>query len=185
MLEIARALVICVEGGWKPRRTIMFARYNRSLFPLVHATRAHARRVSRSWDGEEYGLLGSVEFVEKHAHILNAQAVAYINVDFGVKGTTKLQAKGTLTPPFFAFFFFFFFWDSSSTDRRIVVGWGAGTPNLQSLLASVVEKVSMPDGRQVREVWEDGKVGPLGATSDFMPFLQVRTSQSSSLQPGT
>jgi Zn-dependent M28 family amino/carboxypeptidase len=49
-----------------------------------------------SWDGEEYGLLGSVEFVEKHAHILNAQAVAYINVDFGVKGTTKLQAKGTL-----------------------------------------------------------------------------------------
>lgn len=118
MLEIARALAICVEGGWKPRRTIMFA----------------------SWDGEEYGLLGSVEFVEKHAHILNAQAVAYINVDFGVKGTTKLQAKGT--------------------------------PNLQSLLASVVEKVSMPDGRQVREVWEDGKVGPLGATSDFMPFLQ-------------
>jgi N-acetylated-alpha-linked acidic dipeptidase len=53
---------------------------------------------SRSWDGEEYGLLGSVEFVEKHAHILNAQAVAYINVDFGVKGTTKLQAKGTLAP---------------------------------------------------------------------------------------
>lgn len=40
----------------------------------------------------------------------------------------------------------------------------------------MVEKVNMPDGRQVREVWEDGKVGPLGATSDFMPFLQVPTS---------
>jgi len=41
--------------------------------------------------------MGSVEFVEKHAEILNAQAVAYINVDFGVKGTTELQALGTRT----------------------------------------------------------------------------------------
>lgn len=49
-----------------------------------------------SWDGEEYGLLGSVEFVEKHARILDMQTVAYINVDFGVKGTSKLQAKGTI-----------------------------------------------------------------------------------------
>ncbi len=47
-----------------------------------------------SWDGEEYGLLGSVEFVERHAALLRAQTVAYINVDFGVKGTHKLLAKG-------------------------------------------------------------------------------------------
>jgi len=118
MLEIARSLSLCVAGGWRPKRTIMFT----------------------SWDGEEYGIMGSVEFVEKHAEILNAQAVAYINVDFGVKGTTELQALGT--------------------------------PSLQNLLASVVDKVSMPDGRAVREVWESGKLGPLGATSDFMPFLQ-------------
>lgn len=77
-------------------------------------------RVSRSWDGEEYGLLGSVEFVEKHAHILNAQAVAYINVDFGVKGTTTLQAKGTLSPLYSHLFFLG--GGSSSTHRHIVVG---------------------------------------------------------------
>ncbi len=45
-LEAARGLAAAVESGWQPRRTIISW---------------------RSWDAEEYGLLGSVEWGEDHA----------------------------------------------------------------------------------------------------------------------
>jgi len=59
MLEIARVLGELVQTGWQPRRTIKFA----------------------SWDGEEFGLLGSTEYAEDHADEIKEQVVAYINVD--------------------------------------------------------------------------------------------------------
>jgi N-acetylated-alpha-linked acidic dipeptidase len=71
----ARAIGKLVEGGWRPRRTIIYA----------------------SWDGEEPGLLGSTEWVETHAAELRAKAVIYINSDtngrgyLGVSGTHALQ----------------------------------------------------------------------------------------------
>lgn len=34
-----------------------------------------------SWDAEEYGLIGSTEFVEEFTEILNKRAVAYLNMD--------------------------------------------------------------------------------------------------------
>ncbi|GMF44603.1 unnamed protein product [Phytophthora fragariaefolia] len=34
-----------------------------------------------SWDGEEYGLLGSTEYAEENAELFKKQAVAYLNVD--------------------------------------------------------------------------------------------------------
>lgn len=43
---------------------------------------------------------------------------------------------------------------------------------MQEMLANIVEKVDMPNGRKVAQVWENKELGPLGATSDFMPFLQ-------------
>ena len=42
MLELARAFGVMLKQGWKPRRTIMFC----------------------SWGAEEYGLIGSCEWVE-------------------------------------------------------------------------------------------------------------------------
>ncbi len=45
--------------GWRPARTIMFC----------------------AWDAEEYGLIGSTEFVEEHAQLLMQRAVVYLNVD--------------------------------------------------------------------------------------------------------
>ncbi len=72
MLEMARAIGELVKGGWKPRRTIVLA----------------------SWDGEEYGLLGSTEWCEANAAALGAQAVAYINVDAAVSGR-DLRVNGT------------------------------------------------------------------------------------------
>ncbi|KAJ0400907.1 hypothetical protein P43SY_004519 [Pythium insidiosum] len=59
MLEIARGFGELLNAGWRPRRTIKLA----------------------SWDGEEYGLLGSTEYAEDNKDMLLEKAVAYINVD--------------------------------------------------------------------------------------------------------
>jgi N-acetylated-alpha-linked acidic dipeptidase len=64
LLETARGLAAATKAGWKPRRTILLA----------------------SWDGEEYGLLGSTEWVEDRLASLQANAVAYINLDVSVSG---------------------------------------------------------------------------------------------------
>jgi N-acetylated-alpha-linked acidic dipeptidase len=64
MLEMARAMGEQAKAGWRPRRTIVLC----------------------SWDGEEYGLLGSTEWSEAHAEELSKKAVAYINVDVAVAG---------------------------------------------------------------------------------------------------
>jgi N-acetylated-alpha-linked acidic dipeptidase len=64
LMETARSLGELVKQGWKPRRTIVFA----------------------SWDGEEWGLLGSTEWAEKHAKELSDKAVVYINTDSTGKG---------------------------------------------------------------------------------------------------
>ena len=76
LMETARGLAELVKTGWKPKRTIVIA----------------------SWDGEEWGLLGSTEWVEKHQEELAAKAVAYINSDgtgkgwLGMDGSHSLQA---------------------------------------------------------------------------------------------
>jgi N-acetylated-alpha-linked acidic dipeptidase len=63
--EVIRSLSQALAAGWKPFRTIVFA----------------------SWDGEEYGLVGSTEWVEEYFPWLSASAVAYLNVDVGARGT--------------------------------------------------------------------------------------------------
>jgi N-acetylated-alpha-linked acidic dipeptidase len=76
LMETARGLAELLKSGWRPKRTIILA----------------------SWDGEEWGLLGSTEWVEKHAQELSAKAVAYINSDstskswLDVSGSHSLQA---------------------------------------------------------------------------------------------
>ena len=40
-----------------------------------------------SWDGEEYGLLGSTEWAEENAAELKEKAVAYLNMDSAVSGS--------------------------------------------------------------------------------------------------
>ncbi|KAG1453689.1 hypothetical protein G6F56_007508 [Rhizopus delemar] len=64
MMELARALGELLKRGWRPRRTIILA----------------------SWDGEEFGLIGSTEWVEDHQAWLDKNAAAYINVDSAIKG---------------------------------------------------------------------------------------------------
>ena len=66
VLASARALAALAAQGYAPRRTIVFA----------------------TWDGEEWGLLGSTEWVEQLADELNAKVVAYLNQDAVASGPT-------------------------------------------------------------------------------------------------
>ncbi|KAL4081558.1 hypothetical protein V8B97DRAFT_2020296 [Scleroderma yunnanense] len=65
LLEVVRGLGALLRRGWKPLRTILIA----------------------SWDGEEYGLVGSTEFGEDFADWIQAHAVSYINVDMATVGS--------------------------------------------------------------------------------------------------
>jgi N-acetylated-alpha-linked acidic dipeptidase len=62
--ELIRGFGKALESGWKPLRTIVLA----------------------SWDGEEYGLVGSTEWVEEYVPWLQASTIAYLNVDVGTNG---------------------------------------------------------------------------------------------------
>lgn len=64
LIEVARALGDLKKSGYTFERTIIL----------------------KSFDGEEYGLLGSTEFGEFNADELKRKVVAYINVDIAVDG---------------------------------------------------------------------------------------------------
>ncbi|KAI0898171.1 glutamate carboxypeptidase [Annulohypoxylon nitens] len=64
IVELAKAFGTLLSQGWKPKRNIVLA----------------------SWDGEEYGLLGSTEWVEEYVPWLTGTAVSYLNIDVGASG---------------------------------------------------------------------------------------------------
>lgn len=64
VLEAARAVAEEVKNGARPKRTIIFA----------------------TWDAEEWGLIGSTEFVEDDSLRLSRGAVAYLNQDVAAQG---------------------------------------------------------------------------------------------------
>ncbi|MEX2180572.1 MAG: M20/M25/M40 family metallo-hydrolase [Gemmatimonadaceae bacterium] len=77
VVEAARAVAEQMRAGWRPRRTLVFA----------------------TWDAEEWGLIGSSEYVEDDSLRLLRGAVAYLNQDasasgpsFGGGGTPSLRA---------------------------------------------------------------------------------------------
>lgn len=74
VLEAARILSKAVQQGWKPKRSVVFT----------------------LWDGEEYGLVGSTEWAEKHRERLQREAVAYFNSDTTLRGAMSIQATPSL-----------------------------------------------------------------------------------------
>ena len=64
VLEAARAVADAVKAGHRPKRTIMFA----------------------TWDAEEWGLIGSSEYVEEDSLRLMRGGVAYFNQDVAAQG---------------------------------------------------------------------------------------------------
>jgi N-acetylated-alpha-linked acidic dipeptidase len=76
LMEAAKAWAEAARNGGRPRRTLVFA----------------------TWDAEEWGLVGSTEWVQLMRDSLRAEAVAYFNQDesaagrsFGASGTASLQ----------------------------------------------------------------------------------------------
>ncbi len=72
VLEAARAVADAVKAGHRPKRTIVFA----------------------TWDAEEWGLMGSTEFVEDDSLRLSRGGVAYLNQDVAAQGI-RFNAGGS------------------------------------------------------------------------------------------
>jgi N-acetylated-alpha-linked acidic dipeptidase len=135
MLEEARLLGALHRQGWVPKRTILYC----------------------AWDGEEPGLLGSVEWVEAHLGELQEHAVAYINSDsngrgfFFPGGTQDLQGfiSGVAR-------------DVEDPETRLSVFQ-------RSHLASLAAAKDAEERRDLRKRG-DLVVGALGDGSDFTAF---------------
>ena len=69
LMEVSRGLGELLKAGWRPRRTIMLC----------------------SWDAEEIFVVGSAEWVEENAQILQDRAVAYLNMDVAVNGNFSIN----------------------------------------------------------------------------------------------
>ncbi|KAK5110661.1 hypothetical protein LTR62_005701 [Meristemomyces frigidus] len=116
--EVIRSFGIALEAGWKPLRTIVFA----------------------SWDGEEYGLIGSTEWVEEYIPWLSAATVAYINVDVGARGPNFQTAAAPLL-------------------NKLIY---EVTSEVQSPNQTVANQT-------VRDLWS-GHISTMGSGSDFTAF---------------
>ncbi|KAA3608309.1 MAG: hypothetical protein DWQ01_14775 [Planctomycetota bacterium] len=72
LMELAAILAEAAQQGWKPQRSLAIA----------------------LWDGEEWGMTGSTEWVEGNLDSLTASAVAYINLDAIISGS-RFGSYGT------------------------------------------------------------------------------------------
>ncbi|KAJ9054159.1 Vacuolar protein sorting-associated protein 70 [Entomophthora muscae] len=122
LLEMARVLGEVKKQGWRPRRTLKFC----------------------SWDAEEYGMIGSTEFVEDNVEYLSSKGVAYINVDM-FEGKAVKAAGSPLLQDLFANVARTIA-DPSHANQSLYDNWAA-----------------QPRGPHLK---------PLGSGSDFTPFFQ-------------
>jgi N-acetylated-alpha-linked acidic dipeptidase len=122
LMETARALAALARGGWKPKRTILFA----------------------FWDGEEFGLAGSTEWMEKHADELDRKLVAYMNADSSGQGRLNIGGSHSLEA----------FAQEITRDVNDPVSGKPLEPALET-----------GPNREFR-------IAPLGSGSDYTPFLQ-------------
>src|SRR5688572_1723443 len=134
MLEVGRGLGELLKRGWKPRRTIVFC----------------------SWDAEEYGLVGSVEWAEELAAELRTKAVAYLNLDAAVSGVHF----GASTVPSL--------WKLMRAATREVKDPKTGKTVYQQWQDRARE--ARPEDE--RATGGEARIGPLGSGSDYTPFLQ-------------
>ena len=136
MLEEAQALGTLAKQGMHPKRTIIYC----------------------AWDGEEEGLLGSTEWVEANAAVLQQKAVAYINTDGNERG--------------------FMFAGGSHTLQKLVNEVAADVQdpemNISVLERSKAKHVLDANAKEQKELMSASglKIDALGSGSDFSPFLQ-------------
>jgi N-acetylated-alpha-linked acidic dipeptidase len=125
MLELSKAFGALLRTGWKPRRTIVLC----------------------SWDAEEYGLVGSTEWVEEYIPWLTRAAVSYLNIDIGAAGPIP---------------------ELSATPDLHEIALATMKKVLYSLPEDNTTTTTLYD------VWQNntpGEIGILGSGSDFTTFL--------------
>jgi N-acetylated-alpha-linked acidic dipeptidase len=142
MLEAARGFGALLKNGWKPRRTILLC----------------------SWDGEEYGLLGSTEWAEENAAELKEKAVAYLNVDSAVSGANF----GASSVPSM--------WKLIRSATRDIKDPKTGHTVYQQWQDRAHENEPEPEMTDAETGSDttiaEARIGALGSGSDFTPFLQ-------------
>ena len=140
LMETARGLGEMLKTGWRPSRTIILA----------------------LWDGEEWGLLGSTEWAEKHSAELKQKAAVYINTDGTGKGWLNAGGSHGLQQ----------FMGEVAKD---VMDPRTGKPVFDEARRRAVLAESEGDNRKAAESDPSLRIAPLGSGSDFTPFLQHLT----------
>lgn len=135
LMETARVFGELMNEGWRPRRTIVMA----------------------SWTAEEYGLVGSTEFVEDRAQELSNKTIAYLNLDMPIGG-----------PDFLV---------NASPILKTIMYEVAHQVKLPEDLdnyfnvSTLYEAWAAADARDTMAKYRPA-IGYLGSGSDFTPFLQ-------------
>lgn len=132
LLEAARALGSLARDGWRPRRSIVFG----------------------FWDAEEYGLLGSTEWVEEHRAELQQKALAYLNLDSAVSGP---NFRGSGTPSLHEFL---------REAARAVLDPRTG----RSVYEVWHQRQQSDESRPASERAAPARLGVLGSGSDYTAF---------------
>ncbi len=136
LMEEARGVSELAKTGWRPKRTIVYC----------------------AWDGEEPGLIGSTEWVEKHADELKQKAAAYINTDSNGRGFLGVGGSHTLEK-------------FVNEVGRDVVDPETKVSVLQRTRAQQLVNASPAQRKEILDR-ADLRIGALGSGSDFTPFLQ-------------
>lgn len=153
-METCRVLGEAYKQGWRPRRSLVYA----------------------SWDGEEYGLVGSTEYAEQFGPDLQKNVAMMLNVDSAVGGMTLemggipsmrdllINSAATVTDP--------------RTGKSLSAGWLA-----HSKVAWAAETpVRLDDSlwkdasREASKLVDDSekfspKLGDLGSGSDYTAYV--------------
>jgi N-acetylated-alpha-linked acidic dipeptidase len=137
LMETARGLAELLKSGWKPKRTIVLA----------------------SWDGEEWGLLGSTEWAEKHQEELRRKAVAYINSDVTGRGWLGMSGSHSLQ----AFV--------NEVARDVSDPRGSGMSVLEAKRTRLAEQAKTSAERDAIRARHDVPIDALGSGSDYTVFL--------------
>ncbi|MCG9133315.1 M28 family metallopeptidase [Candidatus Poribacteria bacterium] len=123
LLEAAQSLGELAKKGMRPKRTIVFA----------------------AWDAEEFGILGSTEWVEELKSQLQEKVIAYLNVDIAATGGR--------------------FYVSAIPSLRELIREVTQNVIDPRTLKSIYERWKTAQGKEIPQV------GNLGSGSDHSPFV--------------
>ncbi|KAF3349474.1 membrane protein [Verticillium dahliae] len=123
LIECSKVIKKLIDSGWKPKRNLVLG----------------------SWDAEEWGLIGSVEYVEEHINELTETLIAYLNIDVAVSGPRP---------------------DLAATPELHTIG--------TEIMKKVIHPNFGGFNQSLYDSWQDasgGVVGVLGSGSDYTAFL--------------